>query len=121
MRALLCFVFITICSTVSAEVVMHCGASLGKSYFITDPIFNPEPSSWQEDGMSNGRIILTKEEDDWDILFGDALGSTGYRSDGASVVLLAVTDRFLRIGAFHQNYADIYNFDFAEKSCLEFK
>ena len=80
-------------------------------------VFNSEPSGWHKDGINNGRIILTKDGDNWDILFGDAAGSSGYRSDGATVILLAWTDEFIRLGAFANNYSDVYNFNLKEQEC----
>lgn len=103
---------------VRAEILMHCGPSKGQAYYFNDPTFNPNPSGWSDDGIKNGRIILSKEGEEWDILFGDAAGSSGYRSDGASVFMLSANDRFIRIGAFADNYSDIYNFDFIEKTVV---
>lgn len=95
----------------SAEVVAHCGASQGTGYFFHDERFNPTGPDWAEDGMSNGRIILVRDGDDWDILFSDAVGSFGYRQDGATVLLVGNNGDFLTIGAFHPNYVDTYTFD----------
>ena len=110
--------FFLIATEVQAEVLMHCGSSKGQAYFFNDKIMNPEPSGWQDDGISKGRIILSKDGEDWDVLFGDALSSSGYRSDGAAVILLHSSDNFIRIGAFHYNYSDIYNFNLKEKTVV---
>ena len=42
-------------------------------------------------------------------------GSSGYRQDGAQVIILHFGDKFIRVGAFADNYTDIYNFDRLEK------
>jgi len=97
--------------TANAEVVAHCGASQGTSYFFHDEIFNPEGPDWAEDGIGNGRIILVREAEDWDILFEDVFGSPGYRSDGATVILLAMNAQYITVGAFHPNYVDTYTFN----------
>tara|TARA_B110001450_G_scaffold188498_1_gene176574 strand:+ start:1116 stop:1310 length:195 start_codon:yes stop_codon:yes gene_type:complete len=56
---------------VNAELLMHCGSSKGEAYIFNHSVFNSESSGWHKDGIGNGRIILTKEGDNWDILFGD--------------------------------------------------
>ena len=56
---------------VNAELLMHCGSSKVKAYIFNHSVFNSESSSWHKNAISNRRIILTKEGDNWDILFGD--------------------------------------------------
>ena len=56
---------------VNAELLMHCGSSKGEAYIFNHPVFNSKSSDWHKDEISNGRIILTKEDDNWNILFGD--------------------------------------------------
>ena len=63
------------------------------------------------DGISNGQITLVHDGSNIDILFGDAARATGYREDGAEVALLYFGEKYIRIGAFHDNFAEIYNFD----------
>ena len=118
MRALIIISIIIFATQARTEILIHCGPSNGQAYFFNDPTFNPNPSGWQEDGMSKGRIILSKEGEDWDILFGDALGSNGYRSDGATVIPLASNERFIRVGAFADHYSDVYNFNLIEKTVV---
>ena len=63
---------------------------------------------------SNGQV-LKWDGSNW-IPQNDAAGSSGYRSDGATVILLAWTDEFIRLGAFANNYSDVYNFNLKEKT-----
>lgn len=65
--------------------------------------------------MSNGKIILVRYGDEWDILFDDSVGASGYRQDGARVLPLLDKPGMLTIGAFNTNYVDIYTFDFEGK------
>ena len=118
MRTLIIMSIVIFATQARAEILMHCGPSKGQGYFFNDPTFNPNPSGWHEDGMSKGRIILSKEGEDWDILFGDAAGGSGYRSDGATVIPLASNEKFIRIGAFADNYSDVYNFNLVEKTVV---
>ena len=73
---------------VTLEVLAMCGSSQGRGYFFKHELFNPSGGSWLEDGISNGQITLVRDGEEVDILFGDAVGSTGYRQDGAQVIIL---------------------------------
>jgi hypothetical protein len=111
--------FICICQAAFAQVgdgvLIRCGASTGQAFFFKDAISNPSGPNWTEDKLSNGKIILVKLGEEWDIQFDDLLGSNGYRQDGAKVIPLLNKPGMLTIGAFNANYADIYTFDFANK------
>ena len=96
-------------------VLARCGASIGQAFHFKDDVFNPKGPDWSEDGMRNGKIILVKLGEEWDIQFDDAFGSYGYRQDGAKVIFLHGKPGMLVDGAFGSSYADIYTFDFAEK------
>jgi len=92
-------------------VIARCGASAGRAYFFQDPVVNPTGPSWEDDGISAGVILLIKLGSEWDIQFNDALGTSGYRQDGATVLPLMLNNHKLTIGVFHSNYDDIYTFD----------
>ncbi|WP_121896692.1 hypothetical protein [Rhodophyticola porphyridii] len=102
----------------NAELVAHCGASEGRGYFFFDELFNPNGPAWETDGISGGRIILVREGDNWDILFGDAVGSFGYRQDGATVVLLSNTGDYITVGAFTENYVETYTFNLRDNEVV---
>ena len=96
--------------------IIRCGASKGTSYFFHDQITNKDGPKWSDDGMSKGKINLVRLGSEWDIMFDDAIDSYSYRRDGATVILLGQTPRFLTVGAFFQSkYADIYTFDLEGK------
>lgn len=99
----------------ASEVIIHCGPSEGTSYFFRQEFLNPDGPSWEDDGISNGRIILVREGDEWDILFGDIAGNYGYRQDGAEVLLLNSNEGFLTVGAFSNNYVEIYTFNLIDR------
>ncbi|GGA19370.1 hypothetical protein GCM10011498_20320 [Amylibacter cionae] len=73
---------------------------------------NPDGPNWSQDGISTGKIVLVRYGEEWDILFDDSVGASGYRQDGATVVPLISKGSLLSVGAFHSNYADVYTFDF---------
>ncbi len=79
---------------------------------------NPSGPSWENDGISNGQILLVKLGQEWDIQFGDSIGSYGYRQDGAAVIALGSNNSMLNVGAFHPNYTDIYTFNMLSKEVL---
>lgn len=96
--------------------LIRCGASSGHAFFFKDEITNPDGPNWLEDGMSNGKIVLVRYGDEWDILFDDTIGAYGYREDGAEVILLSNKPGMLIVGAFSSTYVDIYIFDFLNKT-----
>lgn len=60
--------------------VYSCGASKGQSYFMNG-------AGWQDDGISSGVIVLKRRGDEFDILIGDASGTSfSARDDGASIM-----------------------------------
>lgn len=65
--------------------------------------------------MSNGKIILIRLGDEWDIQFDDSVGAYGYRQDGARVLPLMETDGLITVGAFSPQYVDIYTFDLVNR------
>lgn len=97
-------------------VLARCGASKGHGYFFKDENFNPTGPEWEDDGISNGKIILVRLGDEWDIQFDDIAGAYSYRQDGANVLPLMNTPGMLSVGAFGALYADIYIFDLANKN-----
>ncbi len=86
------------------EVVMSCGGSKGYLYYFT--------RGWDEDSISQGKTILTIEEDgEFDILFSTGVQKMkSYRENGVAVVPLNVGEDLIRIGVFHDTFASIYNF-----------
>lgn len=95
----------------SEGVLARCGASEGRGYFFQDPVFHPEPSTWMDDRIGAGKIILVRLGQEWDIQFDDAAGAHGYRQDGAEVMLLGASEGKITVGAFRGTYTDIYTFD----------
>jgi len=95
-------------------VIIRCGASSGYSFFFKGPL-NTEGPNWDADRLSNGKIVLIRLGEEWDIQFDDAIGSFGYRQDGAEVFPLMEAEGLLMVGAFGAQYADIYTFDLTNK------
>lgn len=103
--------FSTLANATSAEVIARCGPSHGYGWYFQDPFWKPDGSSWMDDGISDGAIILERRGEDYDIRFSDVAGGFTYRSDGATVLLLGQEGGRMTVGAFRGNYADIYTFD----------
>jgi hypothetical protein len=114
MRTFLTIIAILMASSATAQlpegVIARCGASKGHAYFFAAPM-NPDGPRWVEDGISNGKIVLVRLGDEWDIQFDDVLDSSGYRQDGARVMLLMQNESLVTVGAFSAQYVDIYTFD----------
>lgn len=94
--------------------IIRCGASAGHSFFFKGTL-NPNGPSWDADGLPNGKIVLVRLGDEWDIQFDDIIGAFGYRQDGAQVLPLLETDSLLTVGAFNAQYVDIFTFDLANR------
>ncbi len=91
------------------DVLASCGASKGHGYYFSD--------GWEEDWITDGRIILVQDGDNFDILYGTKYQSlTGYKEDGAEVIVLYRTDSLIRVGAFNEYYTDIFNFSLKDKT-----
>lgn len=100
-------------------VIARCGASKGQGYYFKDPTFNPSGPNWTDDGLSNGKIILVRLGDEWDIQFDDFVGASSYRQQGAAVIPLSdVSGAFITIGAFAGTYTEIYTFDIQENEVV---
>jgi hypothetical protein len=96
-------------------VIARCGASDGMGYYFRENATGNTDGTWQQDGISSGKIVLVRLGEQWDIQFDDAIGAAGYRNDGARVIFLGGDEEIMRIGAFHENYVDIYSFDLVGK------
>ena len=72
-----------------AEVITRCGASKGTSWYFFGPMVSREKSGWNEDGISQGEILLILDRGDADIVYTDAFGTRSSRGDGGTVVLLS--------------------------------
>lgn len=111
--SILCIAFLPTFVTGQAVdgVLMRCGASSGQSYIFKNQL-SPDDSGWMTDGINNGKIVLIRLGDEWDIQFDDSVGAYGYRQDGARVFPLFQNDNLLTVGAFGALYVDIFTFDF---------
>lgn len=96
--------------------IARCGASSGQGYFFWDELTNPDGPNWDDDAISNGKIVLIRLGDEWDIQFDDVAGASGYRQDGATVLVLGDNGTKLVVGAFRGTYSDVYTFDFTGRS-----
>lgn len=99
-------------------VIARCGASEGQGYFFHDPVMYPNGPEWADDGISNGKLLLVRLGEEWDIQFGDTIGEYGYRQDGATVFPVGQTEDILTIGAFRGTYVDMYTFNFSNNEVL---
>lgn len=84
-------VFLGLCASADAAVLMECGASKGSSYILEGGILPADRAlqDWVSDGVTGGKIALIQDGEIFDIVTTDASGSTfSYRPDGAKVVAL---------------------------------
>lgn len=97
-------------------VIARCGASKGYSFYFKDDLFMPGGSKWADDAISNGKIILVRLGDEWDIQWDDSVLTSGYRQQGFKVVPLMNKPGMVAVGAFSETGSDIYVFDLANKT-----
>lgn len=118
MRILLTALLYTLPAMVSAQisegVIIRCGASSGHGFFFKGPL-NPDGPNWDTDQISAGKIVLVRLGNEWDIQFDDAIGSSGYRQDGAQVIPLMEAEGLITVGAFNMGYVEIYTFDLVNR------
>lgn len=96
-------------------VLARCGASIGQAFYFKDLMFSPDGASWSEDGLKNGKIVLVRLGEEWDIQFDDVVGASGYREQGFKVIQLMQKPGMVTVGAFSQSVAAIYTFDLDNK------
>ena len=89
-------------STAHSEVVTVCGASKGYSFFFPGHLVPNDQSGWHEDQVSPGKIILTVEGDNIDVIFSDAQGTKSAHSQGGIVKFMpGSADGFFGIMVFY--------------------
>jgi len=103
-------------ATAQEGAIARCGASFGQGFFFWDELTNPSGPNWDDDAIANGKIVLIRLGDEWDIQFDDAARASGYRQDGATVLVLGDSGDKLIVGAFRGTYSDVYTFDFIGRS-----
>ena len=77
--------------TASAQkrVITNCIGPEGYSYFAEGGLVSTTEAGWTEGAVSKGSFILTKDGDEYDIIFTDATSRTiSSRDDGGRVVAL---------------------------------
>jgi len=74
-------------TVVQGETISVCGGSVGQSFFFSGPL-NKNQSGWQQDGISNGKIELVRDREQYDIFYADAVGSRSMRADGFEITAI---------------------------------
>lgn len=84
-------------SSAAADVVTNCHSPQGYSYFIAGKIVPTKGAGWKEDGITNGRYLVTRDADGkYDIIYTDAFNRTvSSRADGAAVIVVSTSDNHL--------------------------
>ena len=68
----------------NATVVATCGASVGKSFYLS----SGSEGGWTDDRIAKGQTIFSVDEDgEWDVIFRDSTGKTvSATTDGGAVI-----------------------------------
>ena len=81
-----------------AEVIASCGGSAGKVYFVEGGAVSKEQSGFQNDKVSDGTISLTFENEELDVVYGDATGELYSSSkNGALVTPVSITEENIHV------------------------
>ncbi|MEI6871753.1 MAG: hypothetical protein WCL08_05670 [Verrucomicrobiota bacterium] len=99
-------------SCAHAEVLATCGRQDGISYY---PERGPVPKGkggWTPDQITAGRTTLSKQGEEFDVLYADATGAVfSSRAEGATIVAIRQTpDELALIIAYPGNTAEVYQF-----------
>ncbi len=96
----------------SAEIIAKCGELSGVSY-------DYETARWVQDSIGGGATIITRTDNEYDILFVDSTDKTkSDREQGAKVAPVNGDKTTMHIFAVYiANITEIYSFD-AERSLL---
>ena len=85
---------------VHARNIAECGASAGWGFFPKSALVeNKDANRWVQDGISNGRIVLSQGADgSFDLLYGDTISAINSASkDGGVIVQLGQTRNSIAI------------------------
>jgi len=87
-------------SAAHAEVIASCGASFGKTFYLSQ-----DKGGWEDDKITQGSFSFVRDANgDWDVLYVDASKKiNSYRSSGAKIVAVdfdAQNRTFLIVAAF---------------------
>lgn len=96
-----------------SQTVAVCGAVKGQAYFFDSGLVRGKSAGWSDDGISNGRITLSKTgKDEYDVVYSDASGGAySSRGEGAVVVPGPLSTDQMSILLFHpQNVIEVYQF-----------
>lgn len=106
-------------SQASAQTLVTCGGSAGKSIYFESPLLDAKDEGWVDDQLADGAIALVKSGDGVDILIKDGLGMTSALSYGADVLLLDATETVVTvIVSYPAGAKELYSFDFVRKQVV---
>jgi len=95
-----------------ADVLATCGRQDGISYYPERGLVPKGKGGWTPDQISAGRTTLSKQGEEFDVLYADATGAVfSSRAEGATIVAIRQTaDELTLIVAYPGNTAEIYQF-----------
>jgi hypothetical protein len=111
-RTLLGFMAVTFTTTALAEDIAVCHSPVGKAYYAFDGIVPQSKAGWQDDAITGGKYTLTRQGNDYDLLYVDATKRVvSTRASGGVVQLLRVgTNNFSALVYYSNSTIEIYSF-----------
>ena len=98
---------------INAETIASCEGLKGQSYYPDIGMFTDKNTSgWADDGISNGKTSVIRNENSFDILFVDTLGDINSSKDqGAEIRLVMIEQNsFSLTSVFLNSSVEIYSF-----------
>ncbi len=95
-----------------AQDIAVCHSPKGRAYFANLRIVPANKSGWKDDAIDGGRITLTRQEKDLDVLFTDANKRVASsKNSGATVSLMRISaDNFTILVYYPNDTIELYSF-----------
>ena len=92
--------------------IANCGPSKGISYFTYSGITSKEDSGFENDGISEGSVTLSKNSELYDILYKDATGTiASSRQEGAEIYPIILNPLSITLASIYPGEViEIYSF-----------
>jgi len=95
-----------------SDDIAVCHSPVGKAYYAFDGIVPQNKAGWQDDAITGGKYTLTRQGNDYDLLYVDATKRVvSTRASGGVVQLLRVgTNNFSALVYYSNSTIEIYSF-----------
>jgi len=93
-----------------ADMVIKCGGSEGRAYFLEGGAVPAGTGGWADDRISKGQIIFLLKGQKPQLLIGDTVGMGDVESDGAKLIVLHATADTILVLTVYSTVVETYEF-----------